>query len=1452
MQLALFLLLQLSTVQTSIAKWSAAYLGSELNTKVSVEEAEVDFLYNLTLKQLYLEDQKQDTLLYIDVLKVGIDEFQFGDRRIDLHVDMHNAYYNSNRLKGESFTNDAFLYDFFFNEDQIQKEEAEWDIRITYLNLSNSQFHYHDYNSTDSLSQFNPQHIDLDSIDMEIEDISFITNELNAKVLGLSILADNQFHLRKLEGDLNVSNEMITLKNFKLATDGTALNGDFRLTADSFEDYNEFAENVHISLNIRNGALNTSEWAYFSEKLNGFDEQFFLDGAFRGTLSNFKSNRFEIYFDQDLYMSGALGIRGLPDIENTYVYFKVAEMNATASEIRKLNLPNLNLESILPPYLDNLGKIGFEGNFSGYYNDYVAFGSLNTDLGQLEADLYLKQDSSNTLSYEGVLASSGFELGQLLEIEDLGNVQFDWLIDGRGFKKNTAEAKTIGTIKRIVYKGYDYENMEINGNIAKGLFQGDLTVADDDLSFDFRGLIDLTKKIPRSEYSIDLKKANLAKLNLFNQKDSTTQLGLKAQINMLGFDLDEFLGSIDLKEINYVDKYQSKHIDSLVVISTKDSNQRSININSNLLDAHIRGQFQLKEFNEAVTSILKRHTEMERVNRSFNQIFELDIKFKDLDKLNQIVGLDLHLDSTSTISGLFDSEGEIQLSMSGKKLAYGGMKFDNFSMHLRNTKEDSLRLDVWADQYAFTKAILLDSFSLSSSLYHGENSTLLNWGNRTFGNYGQINLLGELESLQKMNFQFRDSYFSFRDTLWQFADSNSIYIDHRELSIDGISIGNSEQQIALQGQISDSSEQQLGLQLKEIDLYYLSELVGRDKLKLKGKINGSASINNVYRELGIQSNLDITGLFVNGIDIGESSIKSQWISDNRAFFISAILGGDDTQLLNLNGNVFPFDENKNYDLNLHLSDFPVKLLSKYIEEYLSDLDGYFDGQLKITGPSNQPQLYGNFEIKKTRFKINYLNTHYQINDKLIIRPDYIGLNAVKVIDSKGNKAFLTGTVFHENFSQFNFDLGLDMDRFYALNTGAKDNTLFYGQAYLNGLANISGYGDQLFLEFQLESMKGTSINIPMEGDIEVGNSDYLVFTNSPEYKVDKEVKTDLSGIQMSFDMNITPEAETRIIFDERIGDVLYTRGNGQLKMLINPLGDFSMLGEYEVQSGNYLFTLQNIVNKRFEIESGSKIFWDGDPYKARMDITAIYKTRAALKDLFPEDSTDAFRRRLPVDLQLKLSEYLLNPEINFDIQLQNVDDQTERRLQSILYVNNNEVNRQEMNQQVFGLLVFNRFMPPSNTSGAGGFNGGAAGANNGYEFLSNQLSNWLSNISDDFDVGLSYRPANEVSSQEVDLSLSTEILDGRVILDGSVGYSGRNDLNTNQTSSFIGEFSAEYKLSRDGRFRIRGFNRSTRNSLLQTNSPYTQGIGLFYREDFDSFNELWRKYFHAKKKSTSL
>jgi hypothetical protein len=305
-----------------------------------------------------------------------------------------------------------------------------------------------------------------------------------------------------------------------------------------------------------------------------------------------------------------------------------------------------------------------------------------------------------------------------------------------------------------------------------------------------------------------------------------------------------------------------------------------------------------------------------------------------------------------------------------------------------------------------------------------------------------------------------------------------------------------------------------------------------------------------------------------------------------------------------------------------------------------------------------------------------------------------------------------------------------------------------------------------------------------------------------------------------------------MIFDQKVGDVIKAKGAGNIQMNISTLGKFSMYGDYSIENGEYLFTLKNLINKKFKIERGGTISWAGDPKDATINLNAVYQVRAVLKPVVQSDSTG---RRYPVNCTMNLTGSLLQPNINFDIDLPTVDETTRQE------VKRNVNNEQEVNRQVLALLVLNSFVPPvgSEAQTGAGLTTTTAGLTTSSELLSNQLSNWLSQISSDFDLRVKYRPGDVVNRDQMELALSTQALNDRLTLDGSVISGATNQKNTNNV---VGDLNVEYKLTRSGKLRLKAYNKTNDNTVLNADAPYSQGMGLAYKEEFNTLTELMNRY----------
>jgi hypothetical protein len=432
---------------------------------------------------------------------------------------------------------------------------------------------------------------------------------------------------------------------------------------------------------------------------------------------------------------------------------------------------------------------------------------------------------------------------------------------------------------------------------------------------------------------------------------------------------------------------------------------------------------------------------------------------------------------------------------------------------------------------------------------------------------------------------------------------------------------------------------------------------------------------------------------------------------------------------------------------------------------------------------------------------------------------------------ESNKALCNGKITHNKFKDWKFDIELFPDKLLCLNTDASQNELFYGKAYVSGYAHIFGDANNVKVDLDVKTERNTQLFIPMDYTSEVSENDFIIFTGQDGTYVPKVVKNELAGITLSGKFQVTDEAEVQILFDPAVGDRIRGRGNGNLTMEITPDGNFYMSGDYTVKSGDYLFTFENVLNKRFSIEEGGTIRWTGDPYEAELNLRAIYRLKTSMNSLGYETNKGS----VPVNCIINMSGMLTNPLFSFEIDLPGMSDVEKNNYLAII--------NQNLNYNFLTLLIVNSFYNPGVTAGGSG-NSTVANAsvigNIPSEVLSNQMSNWLSQISKKVDIGVNYRPGDQITQQQVEVALSTQLFDERVKIEGNVGMGGGLvNSSTKNSSNIVGDVNVEVRLTDNTRLHV--FNKSNQQDYLLNDVPYTQGVGVFYRKEFNTFKELFKR-----------
>ncbi|MCB9361138.1 MAG: translocation/assembly module TamB [Flavobacteriales bacterium] len=1432
-------------------------LAKKLKTTISVESVKVSFFSGVTLQKLYVEDLHQDTLAFINHLNVDLSEFSFQEKRIVVdEVNIDEAYFNLKKYKQDSTVNLTFIINHFKPKDTAATKN-EWIFELDKVNVENGRFDYNNEHVAPLLTGVDYNHVGIEKLNLKTSGVQFIPSGVNCNIEKLSLIEKSGFELNDLKTEFNISPKGIVAQHLKVKTPNSSINGDVTFITNEYADLANFIDDVKIQSYFEKTAVNFKDICFFATGLDCLNKKLTVTGEVKGRINNLKGRKLDVITDDGTIFKGDVKISGLPDVENMFMHINVNQLITSKSQLEQLPLfpfcEDNKLE--LPSNFNHLGKVYFKGSLTGFYYDFVAYGKFKTAIGTISTDVKLNT-INNEVKYVGKVETNHFHIGKFFEIpEEVGEITMNVDVDGGGTDLEKLKIKLNGNVEQIVIKDYEYNNVKVKGNLANKIFKGFLAVEDENIDFDFDGFVDFREKLPIFNFVSNINYAKLQKLNLIKlEKDLRTRLSTQLTVNLVGNHIDNIVGDIKFRDLNYIDIKDSIYVKDIDVKSQKINELKKLSIVSEIFEGKIEGRYSFKELlgastNNLVKFIPSLHQEDLKQVKLSND-FNFDVKILNTELISKLLLSGVELGDNSNLHGAYNSTTQsLSLNAYFPTVNSGIVKVNNLKIDGKTSLE-TLFLDVFAEKIYQTDSVYIENFNTSSVVQNDSILTNIKWANNDIisKTEANINFNTYFRGLNDFTTHFYDSYFMVDDTLWLVNENNKIdYFkeDTLELSVQSLGFKANNQSILIDGKISGDENDQIDIALKRFNLSIVQKFIPANVINVKGIVDGVLSVKKEKEELILTSDIMFNDLNINHSNLGSGEVKSVWSTVEKKLYVDGQFYKGHLPSIIFNGNYFPFKETESLDLVLQLQRTDLKIINNYTKNYIDNLRGLVTADIAITGTIKEPALNGYVQLQKTSFEVNYLKTGFSTPScKINVTPDMISFDNVWFFDGTGrNKAIANGTIFHEWFKDFNFDVGLDANDFLAMNTAEKDNNLYYGKAFISGLINIGGYSNKLSIDLDVKTEKGTVISIPLSNSDEISENDFIEFvTNDTIKKIEEEI--DLSNIIMNFDLEATPDAEVRLVFDEQIGDVMKATGEGDLEFRINQQGDFNIYGDYKVKDGDYLFTLQNIINKRFDLEEGGTIKWNGDPYDAQLNLTAVYRLRARLYELLAgaEDSATAaiYKKRTPVNLKLIMTKSMLNPDIAFDIDLPTADETTKSKVRSILYVSDQQENIQELNKQVFSLLVLNQFIPPNGQGG--GTYGNVAGTTSS-ELLSNQVSNWLSKISNDFDVGFNYRPGDELSSQEVELALSTQIFNDRLILDGNFGMSENKNVSTESqnANNIIGDFSMEYKITEDGKLRVKAFNTSNQSYIERTSSNYTQGIGLFYRKEFDNFSDLFKR-----------
>ena len=1462
---AVFLILQMPPVQNAIVGRILRNFSNVSGFTSRIDNFRLLWFDRLELGGLSVTDPEGNRMLSAGSVLINFNLGELLNQR-DINVDaivLDSAEVYLSRIPLTDTTSDLNINIFVSELNKLSRGDGGGRnprVNIGEAILSHSTFTYFDP-SRDSIARgFDFNHFTLNVEEGQIQNFLAVGDTVQFDVRTL-LLEDQKtgFPIHQLSTAFRISQSSMEFNGLYLKAGQSFIADTVAFTYDSERDLRDFINRVQIHARLDSTIIHPRDLAIFAPGAEDIGSPIRFSGIVDGRVRKFVVRDMDARINTTR-LAGTLDLDGLPEVSETFIILNLEDSQLNFEDLKWLFSDDA-MQRLRP-----LGRITMNGQFLGYPTDFVAHGAFSTPLGQISSDINFKinEEDLDKSTYIGKLRMDNFDLGQYLGDTLLfQKVSLDGNLNGSGLTLETAAFSLNGKISSLGFKGYTYHNIVSDATFASQFFSGAMTIDDPNLRFTAKGSVDLrqNRNIVKVQATLDT-----AALRAINMSKRDIYLRSRMDVDIRGLELDSLVGTVDLHDFHI--NVDGEHMDlaNVHLYSEKEDRQRFVKLETTLFDALIEGDYQFsglaRDLDRLVYEMalnvrnqdadIRRYYSVRRpVPPSYHATFDIDIK--DVGPLSNLLNLDLAVSKDTRVEGSFTS-GYTTIFR-----AYSQVDTIDYRGHRFLDSDAELTVSKIADS---TNVLALAYFNSAEQKFRSGLATenLVTegvWDRRHIdfrvdaeqtsrGNYMQLE--GAIDFMvDSTRIKFLPSPIHVLDRNWHIEPENEIVVRGREVDIRNLTILNRDQFVRVDGRISEDSTQVLDLEIGKLDLSFLDLVTNKT---FKGSLDAEVQLSNYYRSLSVENVLSIDSLTVNDFLVGDVRGNTLYDPDKKRFNMVLSVDRHDERIVALYGSYTPSNKQP-LDLEANLDQANLRILQPFLQETLSDINGTVSGRFFITGTLRDPEIRGEGTVANGQVRVNYTQALYNFTGIIGLRPEEIYFKDIELTDIYRNKGKLTGKITHHNFYGMHVDLRATFSDFLVLNTTPRDNSLFYGQGFATGEVRFTGPVWNMTITSLARTEKNTRIYIPIGGTEVAEKQDFINFvTLNDTLVVNAQGKAhaepvSLTGVNLELFLDVTPDAYCEIIFDIRSGDIIRGRGNGDLKLQLDTKGEFNMFGTIEFTEGAYNFTLYDIINKEFEIQSGSRITWSGDPYGASLDIDATYNQLASFAPLVTDNSSTTspeLRRKYPVQVLLNLEGAMRTPDITFDIvapDLPQTVSVANMPLSFVFDTFKNKLDEQELKRQVFSLIVLRKFQPLES------FNTSGTLYNSVSELLSNQLSYWMSQVDENLEIDVDLGTMDQEAFNTFQLRLSYTLLNGRLRItrDGTFGNTEYNAAyNQNNVASVAGDWTVDYYLTADGKFKVKMYNRTNYNQLSTSvnNQYFTTGVSLQHVQSFNDFRDLIR------------
>jgi len=1344
--------------------------------------------------------------------------------------------------------------------DSTAIKQAGWKVKVKDVDIQNVAFKFDDMQSKPITKGIDYSHIDLKNFKLDAEKLYYGNDTISGNIKSLTANEKSGLQIQSLKTDFFYGPKNASLNKLYIRTPQTLLQNKIIVTYASLDALKKDLGNLTLDADLNQAKVGFKDILLFVPDLqntNPFKSNpnaiLYVDTRVKGKIKDLNISKFEMSGIGTTKVNLSGRIKGLPDAQKAYYDVNIRQLSSTSKDVNSF-VP----AGTIPKNIQLPSQFNLQGKFKGSVQNFNTNLALSSSFGNAKVDALFDQRIQKKEKYDATVSLLDFDLGKLIRNDSVGKITLKAKVKGIGLDPATAKAELDGLVQKAVFNKYTYKDLALKGNIENGSFDVKSGMNDPNLNFNLTANGNTKEKYPSIKLKLNLDIADLEKLNLHA---GPMKLRGNVDADVANSNPDFLNGKVFLSNIQILKDAEPIVLDSVRIIAFSDDSRNNIKIKSQFLKAEVDGKYKLTTLAAAVKKSLSKYIDLKnpKVNgESDEQRLAFTLKIDNdpilLQLLPKLTGLE-PIDITGNYNNTTDS-----LSIKGTipRIVYADNTIADGKINIE-AKENALEYQISLATIE-SGSLKIPFTSLSGKV---ENNTLTYaLAVQDAKEKQQYYIAGSLNSEDSKNiFKIDAENFVLNYDKWNVDPENAIEFGDKRLYINKFYLENAGNELKIQSQGNEDNAP-LQVDFVNFKIETILNMVKKDKLLMQGLINGNAVVENVMTSPIFKSDLKIDDFAFRGEAVGDIEIKVDNKTNDLLAANVTLKGGEND--VTLDGNYAVKDGT--LDFNVDLKKLTIKSIQGFTMENLADGTGYLSGNFKITGNASTPKVGGELVFNDAGFRVTQLNSYFKTDkEKITFSNDVINFDKFTLFDENDNELSVNGTITSPDFRTYNFALTVLANDFRAIHSKAKDNDLFYGDLFLDTKLNIKGTLENPVVNGNIKINKETKFTFVLpqsdpsiadrEGIVEFVDEDNMYLRQTAEIQ-DKLNQSQLVGMDVSVDISIDKEAELTLVIDKGNGDYLNLKGEAELTGGIDPSGKTTLTGKYEFSEGAYEMNF-NMIRRKFNIQKGSFIIWNGEPTMATLNITAIYKVETAPIDLLGNQLgtlspsvKNTYKQKIPFQTLLKMKGELLKPEISFDIVLPDGNYNVSSDIVTASQAKLEQLRQEpaELNKQVFALLLLNRFIGENPfASESGGTNAGSLARQSVSKILSQQLNDLAGELVSGFQVEFDLQSTEDYTSgtmenrTDLNVGVSKKLLNDRlkVTVGSSFGVEGQERANEESTN-IAGDVALDYQLTKDGRYMVRAYRKNQYQVAVEGQVVET-GVAFIITMSYNKFRELFHR-----------